>query len=121
VTEGGVAIAQVAVGTMEEGDGMARVDEAVAHVKEAEFLAAALGGWVFFEGDDVHALALWEDKRRKIFLRCTTPGLFRMPVGSKNLQMGDQSHRLTRFVGSIQAFSRIVFFETLIESRFASF
>jgi hypothetical protein len=48
---------------------MASVDEALAHVKEAEFLAAALGGWVFFEGDDVHGMALWEDKRRGDFFQ----------------------------------------------------
>ncbi len=65
LAECGVAIAQVAFRTMKQGDGMAGVDEAVAHVKEAEFLATALGGWVFFEGDDVHTLALWNGKRRR--------------------------------------------------------
>jgi hypothetical protein len=43
---------------------MASANEAVTHVKEAEFLAATLGGGMFFEGDDVHALALWDGKRR---------------------------------------------------------
>ncbi len=65
LTKCGVAIAQVAVGTMQQRDGMADADKAVAHVKEAKFLAAALGGWIFFEGDDVHTLALWDGKRRR--------------------------------------------------------